>query len=142
MIREACYREEAEVSAKRARHMVDGELVLELQAVLSHMAAYNAEDRYLRCFRTESDSAPKVSVLDVFTRLKSLFRCSNESLVLALVYIDRIVEGMPELVAGTGQLREVFVVSIMLAIKFLDDNYYKNNHYARISGIPLQELNC
>jgi len=111
------------------------------------MAAYGVETSVVRCcfrcFRAETGaSAPKVSVLDEFTRLKSCFRCSNESLVLALVYIDRIVEGMPDLAVRSAQLREVFVICIILAIKYLDDNLYKNSYYAKISGIPVSELNA
>merc|ERR1719384_2999060 len=112
-----------------------------LRSILLRMAAHNAERRCFQCFLSDGDGAPKVSVLDEFTRLKKCFRCSNESLVLALVYIDRIVEGMPELAAGTSELRGVFVVAIMLAIKFLDDNYHHNTYYASISGIPPMELN-
>lgn len=134
------------MSAKRSRGMVDGELVLALRSIIEHMASYNVAAivgrRCFGCFLTDRSRLPKVSVLDEFTRLKHCFRCSNESLVLALVYIDRVVDGMPELAHGSAQLREVFVISIVLAIKYLDDNLYKNSYYASISGIPLSELNA
>lgn len=82
-----------------------------------------------------------VSVIDEFTRLKSCFKCSNESLVLALVYMDRVLALEPDLAVGICQTRWLLVASILLAIKFLDDNYYNNVHYANISGLTLKELN-
>lgn len=29
------------------------------------------------------------------------------------------------------------MISIIMAIKFLDDDYYKNEYYARVAGISL-----
>lgn len=33
------------------------------------------------------------------------------------------------------------MVSIMVAIKYQDDDYYKNEYYAKVGGITLQEIN-
>ena len=32
--------------------------------------------------------------------------------------------------------------SVVLAAKTFDDNFYTNTHYAKVGGIPVEELNC
>lgn len=34
------------------------------------------------------------------------------------------------------------ICSVVLAAKTFDDNFYTNNHYARVGGVPVEELNC
>lgn len=107
------------------------------------MAAADAGKSRFQCFAAfaADSTAAAAKVIDEFSRLKGFFKCSNESLVLALVYIDRTVALEPALLASLAQTRWLVVSSVMLAIKFLDDNYYNNAHYARISGLSLKELN-
>lgn len=33
------------------------------------------------------------------------------------------------------------IVSIMVAIKYYDDEYYKNEYYAKVGGLSLKEIN-
>lgn len=35
----------------------------------------------------------------------------------------------------------MLIASIMLAAKFLDDQFFKNDYYARIGGITVKEIN-
>lgn len=38
-------------------------------------------------------------------------------------------------------IHRVIITSVVLAIKFFDDAFYLNSHYARIGGIETEELN-
>ncbi len=40
-----------------------------------------------------------------------------------------------------NNIHRLVITSVLLAIKFNEDDYYSNNHYAKIGGISLQELN-
>lgn len=33
------------------------------------------------------------------------------------------------------------LIAVIVAIKWHDDEYYKNDYYAKVGGIPLKELN-
>jgi len=35
----------------------------------------------------------------------------------------------------------LFITSIVVAAKFLDDKYYKNSYYASVGGIPISTMN-
>ena len=35
----------------------------------------------------------------------------------------------------------MFLTSILIAIKYLDDIYYKNEYYAKVGGVSKDELN-
>ena len=39
-------------------------------------------------------------------------------------------------------LARLTICAIMLAAKFIDDFYYKNDYYAKIGGIPKAEMNA
>jgi hypothetical protein len=61
--------------------------------------------------------------------------------VLALVYIDRIIQGNPTFVVNSLNIHRILITSIMLAAKFFDDVYYNTPYYAKVGGVSPQELN-
>jgi len=38
-------------------------------------------------------------------------------------------------------IHRLLLTSVLVAIKFNEDDYYSNTHYAKIGGINLQEIN-
>jgi hypothetical protein len=38
-------------------------------------------------------------------------------------------------------LHKLIITGIMVAAKFYDDDFYDNGYYAKIGGIPLEEIN-
>jgi len=67
--------------------------------------------------------------------------CSNESLVLSLVYMDRLIE-KSSLIRVTPYNVHLWVfISVLLAIKFHDDHIYSNAVYSKMGGILLKNLN-
>jgi len=67
--------------------------------------------------------------------------CSNESLVLSLVYMDRLLE-KSSLIRDTPYKVLLWVfISVLLAIKFHDDHIYSNAVYSKMGGILLKNLN-
>lgn len=76
--------------------------------------------------------------------------CSPECLVLSLVYIDRLIQSQTVVVNSLSIHRVLItrfwyclclIVSIMIAAKFFDDSFFKNEFYARVGGIDTSELN-
>lgn len=61
--------------------------------------------------------------------------------MLALVYIDRlIVKGGFELTSLN--VHRVIITSVLLAAKFFDDTYYNNAYFAKVGGVPCNEVNA
>jgi hypothetical protein len=66
--------------------------------------------------------------------------CSNECFILALIYIDRLIERNNFLLTELN-VHRVVLTAILLAAKFFDDAYYNNAYYAKVGGVLVSELN-
>jgi len=83
---------------------------------------------------------PRISIAAYLERILRFANCSGECFVLALVYIDRLIRHQNFIICSLN-IHRVIMTSITLAAKFFDDAFYNNSYYARIGGIPVQELN-
>ena len=55
--------------------------------------------------------------------------CSEETFILALIYMDQVVQFNPEFVISSLNVHRLLITAIMLASKFFDDVYYNNAYY-------------
>jgi len=67
--------------------------------------------------------------------------CSEETFILALIYMDQVVQFNPDFVISSLNVHRLLITAIMLASKFFDDVYYNNAYYARVGGISNSEVN-
>eukprot|EP00475_Leptophrys_vorax_P034395 TRINITY_DN5543_c0_g1_i3.p1 TRINITY_DN5543_c0_g1~~TRINITY_DN5543_c0_g1_i3.p1 ORF type:complete len:210 (-),score=23.18 TRINITY_DN5543_c0_g1_i3:45-674(-) len=84
---------------------------------------------------------PAVSVHDYLIRMARYAGCSGECFVLALVYIDRIIKSNYSFAVNSLNVHRLLIISVMLAAKFFDDQYYNNAYYAQIGGVSTEEIN-
>lgn len=75
---------------------------------------------------------PAISIKDYLQRVAKYAACSGECFVLALVYIDRIIQSNPTFVVNSLNIHRLLITSIMLAAKFFDDQYFNNAYYAKV----------
>ncbi|KAI8581759.1 hypothetical protein K450DRAFT_230994 [Umbelopsis ramanniana AG] len=92
----------------------------------------------------KSINAPYVPPLSVF--IKDLVRRSNVStgtVIVSLVYIDRLQKKLPEATQGIHcACHRVFLAALILSAKTLNDSSPKNRHWARYANcFPLAEVN-
>jgi hypothetical protein len=66
---------------------------------------------------------------------------SGECFVLALIYIDRVIQRHPHFVLNAMTIHRLFITAVMLGAKFFDDKYFNNASYAKVGGVPVDELN-
>ena len=64
----------------------------------------------------------------------------ESTLTISLIYIDRLCENT-KIQMTMNNIHRLIITSILLAIKYNEDDYYSNSHYAKVGGISLQELN-
>ena len=74
-------------------------------------------------------------------RLYKYSKCSTECLILSLIYVDRFIQSS-NIIVDSLTIHRILLVSVVLAAKTFDDNFYTNRHYAKVGGIPVEELNC
>jgi len=84
---------------------------------------------------------PSISVLSYLERINKYASCSGEAFVLALIYIDRLIQRNNFLLTSLN-IHRVIITSVMLAAKFFDDQYFNNAYYAKVGGVPGGEMNC
>jgi len=89
-----------------------------------------------------SSKPPTISVKNYLEdRILKYAGCSEETFVLALIYMDQVVQFNPDFVISSLNVHRLLITSIMLATKFFDDVYYNNAYYARVGGISNAEVN-
>jgi len=84
---------------------------------------------------------PAITIADYLHRIAKYALCSGECFVLALVYIDRIIQQNPTFVVNSLNIHRLLITSVMLAAKFFDDQYFNNAYYSKVGGVPSIEMN-
>lgn len=85
--------------------------------------------------------SPGIGIRDYLERIAKYSGCSGECFVLALIYIDRIIQLNPRFVVNNLNIHRLLITSVMLSAKFFDDQYYNNAYYAKVGGVPCNEIN-
>ncbi|KAL7563827.1 hypothetical protein ACA910_019558 [Epithemia clementina (nom. ined.)] len=84
--------------------------------------------------------APGIGILQYLERIHKYASCSNECFILALIYIDRLIQRNNFLLTELN-VHRVVITAILLAAKFFDDAYYNNAYYAKVGGVLVSEMN-
>lgn len=83
---------------------------------------------------------PSITIRMYLRRIVEYVKCSGESIVMALVYIDRLIERRAFAVTALN-VHRLLITSILLAAKCFDDEYYSNGFFAQVGGVSVEELN-
>lgn len=89
-----------------------------------------------------SPRAPSISIKSYLNLcIHRCFLCSDECFVLAFIYIKRITKMHPDLTVGKLSAHRLLFFAVLLATKFHDDSRYSNKYYAKVGGLPIEEVN-
>ena len=84
-----------------------------------------------------SETIPEISVLDYLIRIIKYTYCEESTMILGLIYLDRICL---KNILTKYNIHKLLFVNILLAIKNNEDQIYKNDYYCEVSGINLSDL--
>lgn len=84
---------------------------------------------------------PAISIHKYLQRIFQYANCSRSCFVVALIYIDRIIQRNASFMITSLNIHRLLITSVMVAAKFFDDIYYDNAYYAKVGGIPTAEMN-
>ena len=73
-------------------------------------------------------------------RIEKYTEAENMTLILAYSYIEKLIE-KENFILGINNIYRLLLVSIVLAIKILEDNKYDNSEYCQIGGLSLKDFN-
>jgi len=112
-------------------------VVARLDAV-NHDTGLRADDPAYAAFANE----PQVPMATYIKRMTKLVKISKEDVLLALIYLERLLASNPALQVTNLNCHRLFLVSAMLATKFLHDIPLSNKYWSQVSGtFTLAQMN-
>jgi len=113
-----------------------------LAAVLERLVNANAQmnQNEVQVTKFHALRAPSIGILQYLERIHKYASCSTESFILALIYLDRLIQRNNFILTQLNAHR-VIISAVLVAAKFFDDAYYNNAYYAKVGGVTVSELN-
>lgn len=84
---------------------------------------------------------PSITLNKYIKRLEQNMKCSPETFILALIYLDRVSSKQSNFAITHHCIHRLFLLALVIAAKFFEDDYYKNSYYSNVGGISTTELN-
>uniref|UniRef100_A0A7S2J040 Cyclin n=1 Tax=Zooxanthella nutricula TaxID=1333877 RepID=A0A7S2J040_9DINO len=83
---------------------------------------------------------PDIGIRDFLALIRKRLRCSKECFILALIFIDRVVEAS-DIVISNLTVHRLLLTGVLIASKVIDDKGEDNASYAAVGGLTTRELN-
>ena len=87
-----------------------------------------------------SKKIPNISIGDYLARIKKFTNINDSTLIICLIYLDRYLK-MNKIILTEFNVHRMFFSSLLLDIKYNEDNFYTNKFYSNVSGLKCSELN-
>ena len=82
---------------------------------------------------------PEISIYDYLYRIKKYSLIEDSTLIISLIYIDRVCNNKG-IILTKYNIHRILFSAIFTALKFNEDIFYKTSFYAKIGGISTKEL--
>ena len=83
---------------------------------------------------------PSMSIKDYLLRLLNFTKINESTIIIILIYIDRICK-INNFQINYRNIYKLIISSMIIAIKYNEDNYYSSEIYSKLGGISIKELN-
>lgn len=116
------------------------QLELNISTILTEISGQNSNIEF-----NPDDPFSKITPSDVklqyfFGRIKKYAQIEKSTLILILIYADRMCT-TSGIILNPYNIHRIILGCLLLAIKYNEDVYFTNEHYAKVGGISLEELN-
>ena len=91
----------------------------------------------LKCFY--SKNIPLISIKDYLEHIYKYTKINTSTIILILIYIDRICN-IHKCKLCFYNIHKLILGSMIIAIKYNEDEYYSQKFYAKIGGVTLAEI--
>lgn len=151
---------------QREQHASEGDDMSTVTSHEDHQESVSSDDeedelknRYLaNVLAFHGTNVPGISLHAYLTRVLKYCPVTNEVFLSLLVYFDRIAKKANNLrkkkkegedddeleqlfVMDSYNIHRLIILGITVSSKFFSDIFYKNLRYAKVGGLPLEELN-
>ena len=83
---------------------------------------------------------PKIPLEDYLKRIQKYSELEDSTLIIALIYIDRLLENH-NFKLSKNNVHRILAASVLTAVKYNEDEILDNCYFAKIFGITTKELN-
>ena len=90
------------------------------------------------CFNLKQNA--NISIGDFIYRILYYSKIEDSTLISALIYLDRYCKKQ-KIILTKYNIHRLFFISVIIAIKFLEDKYFTNVFYSKICGVKISKLN-
>ena len=87
-----------------------------------------------------SKKIPSISIEKYLVRLVSHSKMEISTLILILIYIDKICKNN-KFRLNFFNIHKFIVTSMLVSIKYNEDDFFSNSFYAKVGGVSKTELN-
>ena len=87
-----------------------------------------------------SKKIPSISIEKYLLRLVSHSKMEISTLILILIYIDKICKNN-KFRLNFFNIHKFIVTSMLVSIKYNEDDFFSNSFYAKVGGVSITELN-
>jgi hypothetical protein len=87
----------------------------------------------------DSKEIPQISLKKYLSRILKYAKPQPSSIIISLILIDKICEHS-KINLNQKNIHKIFLTSIIIAIKYNEDEYFTNNYYSKVGGILEKEL--
>ena len=81
---------------------------------------------------------PKINLNDFINRIIAYTEIEKNTLICSLIYLDEIDKKKP---ITEFNIHRIFFSCVLISIKYNEDDIFKNDYYAKIAGVTLNEIN-
>ena len=145
--------EEIEIKSKKTNNKdspesneLDNKLLKAISITLTSIIDQNKDlDNYKEIIKNQSQSVfsanfiPNISIYDYLERIKTYSKVEKSTLIISLIYIDRICN-KAKITLTYYNIHRILFSAVLMSIKYNEDCYYDNKYYSQIAGVKLKEL--
>jgi hypothetical protein len=115
-------------------------LELKIIEILTEISNQNSNVEYNPDDPFSSKSPPKITIKHFIGRIKKYSQIEKSTLIIILIYADRMCT-TSGIILNPHNIHRIILGCLLLAIKYNEDIYFTNEHYAKVGGVSIKELN-
>ena len=86
-----------------------------------------------------SKKIPDISLINYLERIRKYSEIENNTLIISLIYIDRLLQNS-NLILTPFNIHRILFTSILISLKYNEDLIFEFSYYSQIAGISINEL--
>eukprot|EP00727_Mastigamoeba_balamuthi_P005196 m51a1_g14675 hypothetical protein (398) ;mRNA; r:48819-50655 len=125
-----------------ARRLYGHAIAFLLTQLVRANALTSADEETVETFSCPPNKTPSITIHDYVQRIMKYTPGTKELYLASLVYVDRVLKYNPGMRLTIRNVHRLYMISVVVASKFLDDLFYTNKYFASVAGLGTPELNA